>query len=102
MNVLGIGNYTNCSNFCAGAGNISKKIKPVEIIVPDSITFKLPVRHQPENRLPAYEIPPDYFPTKPSQGQERGTNIEPMNRDSYLIIDSIVDNGSVNFPTLKM
>lgn len=98
MNVLSVRNYTNCSSFCGNTGKIAKKIMPVKIIVPDSITFKLPVRHQPENRLPAYEILPDYFPTKPNKGHERGSNIEPMNPNSY----SIIDNGSVNFPTLKM
>lgn len=98
MNVSGVGSFTYCSNFCGSVRKIPKKIIPIEIIVPDSITFKLPIHPQPENRLPVYEIPPEYFPIKPNQKPERGSNIEPMNPNSY----SIIDYGKVDFPILKM
>lgn len=66
MKPVNVGNYTNVK-FLPKQGfvrRLAEKIDPAEIIVHDSILYKLPERHGhvEENRLPIFEISPSDMP----------------------------------------
>lgn len=102
MTSINVGNYTHVK-FLPKQGVVSRlaeKIDPAEIIVPDSILYKLPERHGhvEENRLPIFEISPsdmpyEEFPNTPMPETPRGVDISKFSPDNHYNNG----NGSINY-----